>query len=250
MPAAPLRARWFVLLPLLGLVLAGCRLDVVAGVVVAADGTAVLTIETTLDEVLLDELDTLGVDPTIELESAIAATDAWTGERLADDDGGLVLRLTRQVAGPAEIGDVLRGLAEGLGADDPGLVVDVEVELDQDGGTTFGGTAAIRAPATSGAVLDGAPVGPAGTDLEALVAESVTAELRLTLPGEVRAHDADRAEGRTLSWDLTTQPRPVSASAEPAVWWRTLDLPVLLAAAGALVLLAGSVVVVVTRRRR
>jgi hypothetical protein len=50
------------------------------------------------------------------------------------------------------------------------------------------------------------------------LAESLSAEVRITMPGRVLEHDADTIEGNTLTWeiDLLGSPLTVSARSDPA----------------------------------
>jgi hypothetical protein len=224
--ASPLRHLGVVLAT--ALLLSGCRLDLAAVADVAADGSASVGLEVAFDPVLLDELDALGVDPTAELEVAVAATEGWTTSRTTADDGGLVVTVSREVAAAEDVGDAFRELAAGLSVDDPALLVDLEVAVDGEGGATVEGSGSFRAPATAGARLDGVPVGPSGEELATIVASSVVPTVRLTLPGPIDAHDGDVVDGRTITWELASDPRPVTAVATPPAWWEGLGLPVVL----------------------
>jgi hypothetical protein len=224
--ASPLRHLGVVLAA--AVLLSGCRLDLAAVADVAADGTASVGIEAVFDAALLDELDALGVDPTAELEVAVATTEGWTTSRTTTDDGGLVVTAFRDAASAEDVGDTFRELTAGLSDGDPALVVDIEVVVDGDGGATVDGSGSFRAPATAGATLDGDPVGPSDEELATIVGSSVVPMVRLTLPGPIDAHDGDVVDGRTITWELGSEPRSVTAVATPPAWWEELGLPVVL----------------------
>lgn len=247
MPAASRVVR-VLLVAVLALVLAGCRLHLTAEVVIERDGSGSLALVVAIDPELLAELDALAVDPTIELEDAVARTDGWSLTRAAGADGGLVLTVGYAATDPARLTGALRELAAGLGADDPALLIDLDVAMDEEGAVTLSGTGQLRAPAGPGVLDD--PGAPSRAELEALVAETVSAQLVVTLPATPTDHDADLLDGRTLTWTLTTAGRQLSAFA-PAPSGpdpRTLQLG--LAVAAGLVVLGGLTAVVLRRRRR
>lgn len=118
------------------LVLAGCRLDVTAGLEVDRDGSGTAGLTVAVDRELLAELDALAVDPTADLEAVVAAqdpADGWRVERRAGEDGGLVVAVSRPAATPDELTDALRDLAAGLSPQDPALVADLDLEVAADG---------------------------------------------------------------------------------------------------------------------
>jgi hypothetical protein len=203
-----------VLFAVLVVLLAGCRLDVTGELTIARDGRADATVELAVDESTLAELDALGVDPTAELTAAVSQAPGWEVTRERPEDGGLAIRLTRPSVDAAAAADAFRELTAGLTDDDPALVVDLEVEVDDEGAVQLQGTAGFRPPATAGASIDGDPVGPDEDELAALTAEAVTARLVVRVPGTFVEHDADEIDGRTAVWELAVgEPRPIRAVA-------------------------------------
>lgn len=249
-PPAPRRARIRSrrragLLLLLAVLLGACELETRASLDLSDDGSGTVALEAELDEALLDELDRLGVDPFAELTAAVAADPVWRLER-EPVDGGLRLRAVRErTTDPA---GALAALGEGLADTDPGLVADLDVDVDAEGGVEVAGTARLRAPVAPGVMdADAAGEAPDGEALTELTARHVRAELEVTLPGRVVRHDADRVDGRTLGWSLPPDTAvDVHATAVPArvpveVW--TVSAALLL-----LGLAAGGVMLVLRRR--
>jgi hypothetical protein len=195
----------------------GCRLGVTAGADIDVDGSATVEVALRIDGSMRVELGRLAVDPILDLDAALADDTTWRREVTEDADGGLVLRFVRRVPDPEALEEALRELSAGLAADDPALVVDLDVEVARDGAVDLRGTAGVRPPAFAGAIVDGRPIGPSGDDLAALAARVVEARLVVTLPGPVEDADADRIEGRTLTWELPVgSVRPVRAVGGPA----------------------------------
>jgi hypothetical protein len=92
-------------------------------------------------------------------------------------------------------------------------------------------------------------VGPGGDELAALVADAVSPRLVVTLPGAIEHHDADRVEGRTLTWEVPFDgEREVVAAAGPPSRLVAVA-PWLAAVAGAGLVLAVGVFAVRRRRR-
>jgi hypothetical protein len=227
------------------LLLGGCELETRAVLDLEADGSGSVGVEVRLDEALLTALDELEIDPAAELTSVVADEPDWRLERESDGDG-LVLRAVRDdVDDPAA---ALAELAEGLREDDPGLLVDLDVDVDAEGQVELLGTAQVRPPAAPGAVAaDGEPLGPDGHRLRELVATHVTAELDVTMPGRVIGHDADQADGATMRWSLPPGTEiPVRAVAVPSA----VPLEVLVIGGGALVLAVAAGAVAFALRRR
>jgi hypothetical protein len=240
------RSRPVVLLALLAVVLGGCRLGVRAEVEVERDGSGTASIVFELDRALLAELDELGVDPTAELTAAAARAPGWELTRRSAD-GDLTVTLSRDATEPGTLADAFEELTGGLAEADPALLIDLDLAVDEDGASTLGGTAQLRPPIGPGVVLDDPDALAA---FEEQVADTVDASLTVTLPGPVEEDDADRREGRTLTWDLEPgEERTVTATASAPPWWE--EAWVWAAAAGALgALLVAALLWWWLRRRR
>lgn len=238
-------------LAIAALALSGCRLGVEVDLDVDADAMAAVTIHLRLDRALVAELEELALDPTAELGAAVAAAPGWELDRSPGDEGGVDIRLTRERAAVELVVAELRGLADGLAARDPALLLDLEAAMGDDGRLVLAGAGGVRPPSTAGALRDGAPVGPAEDELAALIADAVDASLVVTAPGRVVTSDADAIDGSVLRWDLPVgATRDIAAVTEPVPavgWWVTAGI-----AAVALVALIGVVAAVrrLGRRRR
>lgn len=239
---------------LVGVLLAGCRLDLATDVVIDADGGADVEVVLRADPALAAELDAIGVDPTAEL-AAVADPGGWEPQRGVDEDGALVVVLRRELDDVSGLGTALSELTAGLAATDPGPRWQLSVERDERGRLSVTGTATMVAPGRAAAELDGEPLGPSAAELAALTGEHVRTVLTVTVPGEVIDHDGDLLEGRTVTWEVPVdRERTVTLVAEPAGWltrWREqLGDPVLVAGGAALaVLLVGGVAAGLRRRR-
>jgi hypothetical protein len=224
----------------LAVVLTGCRLDLAAESEVEADGSGEAALQATFDPELLDELDALGVDPTAELEATAAVTDGWEVTRTLEEDGSLTVRLAHEVDAASQIGDAYRELAAGLGELDPGLLVDVEVEVDDEGAGSVEGTVELRSPGNPGVTVDGEPVGLTDDELDGLVERAVDTEVAVTLPGAVERSDGDEVDGSTVRWHLDPdQPRAIEAVSRAPRWWESVPLLAVAGGGSAVVLLAG-----------
>lgn len=211
----------------------------------AEDGSGTVAVVVDLDERLLDHLDDLEVDPAAELSSVVARDPAWRLER-ESRDGGLRLRAVRQdVEDPTR---ALAELAEGLAEDDPALLIDLDLDVDAEGRAELEGTAELRSPRAAGAVdAEGESIGPDAAELRAVMADHVSAELQVTLPGRVVGHDADQVSGATMRWSLPPDaPVEVRARSEPHV----VAPEVLVIGGGALVLAVAALGIALALRRR
>jgi hypothetical protein len=222
---------------LLAVVAVGCRIDVVADVALDVDGAGELALSVRVDGATLRDLDLLGVDPGLDVEAALDPAAGWRSERRTDADGGLTLIYRRGFADGEELTTILRELAAGLAPGDPALLIDLEVDTRRRGAVELVGTAGVAPPSTTGVLLDGAPVGPSGAELERLTVDAVRGVLRVTTAGPVTAHDGDRAVERTVEWDLpVADARTVTLRSEAPGWWTTVPWLALSLLAGAGVL--------------
>lgn len=238
------------LVAVLALVLAGCRIEVLAELDLREDGGGQATVELFLDRELLGALDDLEVDAIGEVEDAAADVDDWDVEVVAEGADGVRLRLEHEGPDPA---GALEELSAGLSPDDPALEVDLDVRRHEpDGGPVevrLAGDAELRAPSAPGVVDEaGGPLGPGAEELEARTREHVSAALAVSMPGSVREHDADRTPDPALVWDLPVGER-VTVSAASEVDGLPVPREALLVGAGVLLLLAAAALIWLVRRR-
>ena len=235
------------LLAVAALVLSGCRIEVIAELDLRPDGSGTAVVDLELDRELLNLFSDLDLDPVAEVEAAVGEQPDWDLEVLVERGDGLRLRLEHRGDDPAgALGDLSDGLVEG----DPGLFSDLEVRVLGHDELELGGTVELAPPDTPGAIdEDGEPVGPDEDELRSLMIQQVGAALVVTMPGEVRAHDADDARDRTLQWELpVAEPVEVLARSEASSWPE--NALVVWAAAGLLVVVIAAVVWLLIRRRR
>ena len=210
-----------VLLVLVAVVLAGCRIDVGTEVAVDRRGGGEVAVAVRIDGATLRELDEAGVDPELDVAVGLGPDGAWRSERVVDADGGLVLTYRRPFADGTEATALLAELSADVAPQDPAVRLDVTVITTTAGGVRLAGTGTLAPPATLGVTVDGAPVGPSGDELAALVAESVDATFVVRVPGRVLEHDADVVDGGTLRWTLPVgEARTIVLVADGVPWWR------------------------------
>lgn len=229
--------------------LAGCELRLGTDVTVEPDGSGHLELAVGFDDQLASLLRDAGFDLDTDLEALRVAAPTWTVEREPQPGGGSVLRLGSDFADPDGFAALTEDLYAALDDQDGRLFDDLRVDVSG-GRVRFSGRIGLLAPRVPGA--EGAGVTFDEQDLTRLLEERgeefVDYEVRVSLPGEVLAHDADRADGSVLVWDAPVgSMRRISATSDPS------DAPPwpLAIAVGALVAVtAGAVAVAVPRRAR
>lgn len=199
--SSPARRRRVLLVALLALLAAGCQVRVATDVGVDQDGSGRLAVTVALDEELATSLTADDFDPFAGLESL---PDGWSVER-SEPDGGLAATVAADFADPAGLSQRVSQLAEGLDEEDPLLLEDVDLQVDEDGSARLSGRAGLRLPSSTG--LDGGGLAFDGDDLRALVeergAEVLRVDLRVSMPGPVVDGNADEVDGGTATWQLT-----------------------------------------------
>ena len=216
-PARRRAGRCAVLL-LLALVASACQVRVGADIAVGADGAGRLALTVALDEELAASLGADEVDPFAGLD---ALPDGWQVER----EGTREVTVSSAFEDAAGLGERVAELQDGLDDEDPAVLADADLEVDDDGSAVFTALAGFRPPSSTG--LEGAGVRFDGQDLAALLAERgdevMRVDLRVTLPGPVVDGNADEVDGRTATWALpVTELVEVRAVGDPPAdraWW-------------------------------
>lgn len=227
--------------------LPACELRLASDVRVAPDGSGTFELVVALDDELHGLLRDGGVDPLAGIDDLSRTTPGWTVESSEDDAGGLEVSLAADFDDPEGFAALTDGVHAALDAEDGSLWEGLRLVLDG-GEVAFRGEAGLLVPRFPGAT---------GTiefdedDLAALVEERgdefVRYELRVTLPGELLTHDADRVTGSSLVWDLPVgERRDVSATSRPEV----AATPLLVAAVVLVVATGTAASVVAVRARR
>lgn len=222
------------------LALSGCRLELTADAVVERDGSGRAALTVGLDAELVAALEELAVDPTAQLTAAVGRAPGWTSDRRSSADGGLEVVLARDVASVDELAQVFRELTAGLAPTDPALLVDLDLLVDDAGATELTGTVAMRPPAAPG--VEDPTDGPTAAELAELTVRHTAARLHVTLPAPARQHDADRLEGRTLTWQVPVGEERTIAASAPAPPGPPRPVLVALVAGGVLLALVGTLV--------
>jgi hypothetical protein len=190
--------------------LAGCRVDVTTAVEVAADGSGDLAITVAVDAETAADLAAVG------LSLRPPAVAGWQSEESSTDEAHTVVLTTSFDSAP-ELSARVAELGEGLDEEDPAVLRDVVLDVADDGGAQFDGTAGLLLPSSAGADAAGFP---SAEELRAM-ATDVTATLVVTLPGTVTTSNATTVDGSTATWDLPVGSMvAVSAVSEPPSFWQ------------------------------
>ncbi len=226
---------------LLAVLSSACQVRVGTDVAVAPDGSGRLAVTVAIDEELADSLGADAIDPFAELTDL---PDGWEVSR----DGEQQVTVGADFDDADGLAERVAQLQDGLDDEDPAILEDAALEVDDQGRATFRARAGFRPPSSTG--FDGAGVRFDGEDLADLLAqrgdEVMRVDLRVTLPGAIVEGNADAVDGRTATWQLpVTELVEVRAVGDPPTdrtWW--------LVGAGALVGLAlGWLGVALWRRR-
>lgn len=203
-----------VFLALVGLIaLSGCQLDVVADVVVEPDGTGTITVTAEADAELVAEVPTIADE--LVLDDVAEAGWNIDGPN-PTPNGGLILVLTHDFEGKDEATNLLRSLGPpfndpviGRGQDGDSATNTARANLGlPDGFNTF-------ADADLLAAVGDTPFADRFAAAEANPLNSMSATLRLTLPGElVEAEtNAEVLDDGSLRWTIPLDGTILEASA-------------------------------------
>ena len=223
---------------LLGLlVLTGCQLEVAVDVLVNPDGTGQITVVAVADAELVERVPDIADE--LVLDDVIAAD--WEVEGpTATADGGLMLTLRHDFQDADEATNLLRSLGppfnspdlrRGQNGDEANNTIRANLGLP-DGFATFADDELVSA-------VGGVPFADAFTEGEFTPANSMTAVLRVQMPGEVidEETNAEELDDGTLQWTvpfedgqiLEAGARTRQAPSEGREWARPLSTVALVA---------------------
>lgn len=227
------------------LLLSACQVRLASDLGVNPDGSGTLTVTVAIDQELWESLTADDFDPFAGLTPLTEA--GWTSEAEADD-GGQRLEIRTDFTSPADLAAKVAELHEGLDEEDPRILADPVLEVDDDR-ASLSLRAGLVPPTSTG--IEGDGIRFDGEDLAALLAERgdevFRYDLRVTMPGPIESSDADEVDGRSATWHLPADGmRDVTVSSQVAAG-RTL---LVAGAAGLLAFALVGVTVVLVRRRR
>lgn len=218
------------------LALAGCQLDVVADVVIEADGTGTITVTAEADAELVEQVPTIADD--LVLDDVIEAGWIVDGPN-PTDEGGLILTITHDFEGQDEATNLLRSL--GPPFNDP------DIRRGQNGDAATNTTRVnLGLPNGFAAFADDELISAVGSvPFEVQFAQSgvdpatsMNAVFRLTVPGEIVESETNGEsldDGR-LQWTapldgsiLEATARTEQAPSEGGVWARPVSSAALIA---------------------
>lgn len=218
------------------LALAGCQLDVVADVVIEADGTGTITVTAEADAELVEQVPTIADD--LVLDDIIEA--GWTVDGPnPTDGGGLLLTITHDFEGDKEATSLLQSLGPPYndpeirrGQNDDTAANTVRVNLGLPNG--FADFADDELISAVGSVPFEEQFEQSGVD----PATAMTSVFRLTIPGEIvdsETNGESLDDGR-LEWTapldgsiLEASARTEQAPSEGGVWARPVSNVALIA---------------------
>jgi hypothetical protein len=183
------------LLMLLALLSTACRIESNLIADINADGSGVIGAEIGYDEEAASFIEqfTQGEDPFADSPMA-AVPGAQSRE---EDRGGMHYLITT-----AEVEDIVAAMEQSAAADPNSLIQEFSVIATAD-----------RVEITGRASLAGAMAGAEGMLSPDQLAESVSANIRLTLPGAILESNATSQDGNTLTWALPIAGGEVEISA-------------------------------------
>ncbi len=172
------------LLALLVLLTAACRIESNIGAQINADGSGVITAEIGYDEEAAGFIEQFagGEDPFAENPLA-NFPDAVTSE---EDRGGMHYRIYT-----ADVDDIEAAIQEQMTGEESGFIEEFDITIEPTRVEVTGRGSASTA-------LEGAEGFLSADEL----AESLSINLRLTLPGKILEHNADTKDGSTLTWAI------------------------------------------------
>jgi hypothetical protein len=175
------------LLPLVAVVAllaAACRIESNVGAEINADGSGIISAEIGYDEEAAGFIEEFGEGEDPFAENPLAA---FPGAQMREEDrGGMHYRIYS-----AEVADIEAALRQAMAGESSGFIEDFDLTI---------GPNRIEVTGRGGA---GSALGETEGFLSAeQLAESLSLNLRLTLPGKILEHNADSQDGNTLTWSI------------------------------------------------
>jgi hypothetical protein len=186
-----------VLVAVVGLLAAGCRMTAGVDLDVERDGGGQLAVRLAADAELLARAAQAGARPLDDLERVgrRLTGDGWVTMAAPAEGGGRSVTLSTRFDNPAELETLTSELAAALAAPELRALEPLRLGLTHDRVIVDG-----RAGLVVGAAV--AEHGLTPQEAEALLAEAVDYRVTVTLPGEVLETNAAGRDGRTLTWPV------------------------------------------------
>jgi hypothetical protein len=240
--------RYFGILLLLALVLSACTVRFDIGVEINEDESGTFAMFIGFDEDLRELAEQGGGEDLNMIEGVEDVPEGWTSEEVSED-GFEGVRISTEFESIADLESSLAELGDGADAgmsgdflSDFGLVhegdefrfqVDV-TDLDEQLTGAMGD--------------DGGDDLLGGMDMSSLFEDLFEIRFRLTLPGDIKSHNADSIDGNTLTWNVSITDEGASYEAVSTVGGGSSAL--LYGGIAAAALVVGGVGVVAMRRRK
>lgn len=174
-------------LALLILLTAACRMEMNISAEVEVDGSGTISAEIGYDDEAATFIEQFGAGEDLFGDNPLA--DLPGVEVSAEDRGGMHYRIWS-----VEVEDVEAAITQQMAGEAGGLIEEFSVTIAPD-------RIEVTGRGSAGAAMGDAE-GFAGLLDPAQLAESLSANLRLTLPGKILEHNADRKDGNTLTWSI------------------------------------------------
>lgn len=229
----PPRLHVLLVLPLVVVLLSGCRLTVDVHIDLAGDGAGTIELVLTADAELAQAAQATGADPLGRLVTRVEALDGWEAraERNGSDDGQRVVRIRSGFGSPTQFSDRWMALTQALDAPDGRLLGPLEVAVDEEAGTVaVEGTLAV-APTEVAADDLGMDLTALTAQLQDALAVSLTVQTPgtpITTDGTVAYDDQEAAAGpAAVTWTVPVGAEvPVTLVADQGgIDWLALALP-------------------------
>jgi len=187
------------LVALLALLTAACRIEMTVGADIKVDGSGVISAEIGLDEEAANMLEQFGGEGELFGENPLG--DLPNVETREEDRGGMHYRIWS-----AEVEDIDTVIQEQMVSSPDSFIEEFSLTIEPD-------RVEVTGRGNAGAATEGADDFMSLEELQ----ESVTINLRLTLPGKILEHNADIQDGNTLTWSVpfTGEAMDIRAVSDP-----------------------------------